>query len=235
MTTPSPPAPNHRPNPNLRPPPSPGNAPLDIRAKVAADPSGWQLTASGRAVFCYALAASDIDPADLAHHLALQNRFAGATREPYPVAQHCTLCSVRAERRAREEGLPPVEVLYVALAAHLHDGGEYVVVDSPRPVKRRLEPAYGAIETQAHEAVADAFGLPVGYLRHPLVLEADEAILAAEFRDLLPPPPFCIELPAPDPEPIIFWTWRIARDAYLRRLYDLTGRLTALRAENPEE
>jgi hypothetical protein len=118
---------------------------------------------------------------DIAHHLALINRFTGATREPYSVAQHSVLCS----------WIVPPEL---ALTALLHDAPEAYVTDVPRPLKeamRKIASAhagdwsvqdasdYDKVEEYVQAAVGRRFGVELVDL-DPRVKHADLVMLATE-------------------------------------------------------
>jgi hypothetical protein len=79
------------------------------------------LTYSGKLVDAFDLKPEDICLEDIAHHLALRNRFSGATREPYSVGQHCCLAAMLAKSPLRKD---------VAL---LHDSEEAYFPDFPGP------------------------------------------------------------------------------------------------------
>ena len=167
-------------------------------------------TFSGRSVLPGALQADDIWPEDVAHHLALQNRFAGATREPYSVVQHCVLASWMVSPSDEAD-------------AFSHDHHEYIVTDVPTPLKRLegLGRAYAAVEDSAERCMRHALGLP----REPTtaVRRADYRLFLTERRDLIdadPGPwfdPFC----APWPNKVRPWGWRKAKRLFLARYREL--------------
>lgn len=67
----------------------------------------------------------DIDLLDIAHHLATINRFTGACKEPYSVAQHSIFVS---------QLLQPISPR-LGLLGLMHDAHEAYLNDMPRPVK----------------------------------------------------------------------------------------------------
>jgi hypothetical protein len=81
------------------------------------------LTYSGKLIDIFDLKPEDICLEDIVHHLALRNRFSGATREPYSVAQHCCLAAIWA--------VPPL----LKSVALLHDAEEAYIPDIPGPWK----------------------------------------------------------------------------------------------------
>jgi len=103
---------------------------------------------------------------DIAHALALTNRYGGHTRYPYSVAQH-SLWVART--------LP----LELQLWGLLHDAAEAYLGDVISPIKHQLLP-FVAIEERAMQVIAAKFGLP---WREPVAVRlADLAVGAAECR-----------------------------------------------------
>lgn len=86
----------------------------------------WQLTYTGKRVQPRHPDIEVIDIRDIAHHLALENRYCGAAKWPYSVAQHSVLLSRAAPERYMLEAL-------------LHDAGEYIMRDLPKPVKDSID------------------------------------------------------------------------------------------------
>jgi len=105
-----------------------------------------------------------IDIVDIAHHLAQINRYVGAARFPYSVAQHSFLMS----HMVSQEN---------ALAALLHDATEAYLGDISYPLKSLL-PDYRAVEDKFWGVIAAKFGLP--YDLPPEVKRADTLIRNAE-------------------------------------------------------
>ena len=133
----------------------------------------WIQTYGGRAFYPLDPDPDGLDPADIAHSLALQCRFNGHCRVFYSVAEH----SVRVSH-----AVPPD----LALWGLLHDATEAYVGDLPRPIKQQL-PQYRQAENDLMRVVADRFGLV--WPMPQAVLEADTRLLATEARDLMAPPP----------------------------------------------
>ena len=109
---------------------------------------------------------------DIAHALARQCRFTGHSRDFYTVAQHSVLVSWRCPLECALEGL-------------LHDAGEAYLADLARPVK--VQPAmaaYREAEERLERVIAAKFGLVFPW--PAAVKRADDAVLRAEARDLLP-------------------------------------------------
>ncbi len=119
----------------------------------------------------------DIDINDIAHALALINRFNGHTRKPISVAQH----SIMVSRLAQEfvsVGEPHL-TLDVGLQGLLHDASEAYLGDMTKWVKQAPGMhGYRAIERRAQEAIFEAFDLP--YEMHQAVQEADKLMVRFE-------------------------------------------------------
>jgi hypothetical protein len=170
---------------------------------------GWILTYTGRKVYPLKPDHSVIDILDIAHHLALQCRFAGAVSSFYSVAQHSVLVS---------RNVPG----YLALVGLLHDAAEAYMQDLVRPVKQ-LIPRYAKIEQAWLEMIDLEFCLKGKLARMPLaVLAADEAVLATEQRDLLRAFDAWAVRAVPLTKPIRPWTWQHAERSFLNRYDDLT-------------
>jgi len=124
----------------------------------------------------------------VAHHLANNNRWNGATqhkqfrsRISFSVAEHSVLC---AKFMVEHLHRPDLE-----LEALLHDAPEYLFGDMIRPVKHHpmVHAIIKPIEDRAEWAVAQRFGLIC-----PLPKEikiADNAVCTAEFRQIVPHQP----------------------------------------------
>ena len=117
----------------------------------------------------------DIHIEDIAHHLSMQCRFAGACKHFYSVAQH----SVHMATQMANTSL--------ALEALLHDAPEYLLVDIVRCVKSQL-PAYKEMEKKIWSAVVKKFNLqcPPTLELSPEVHEADMRMLVTERRQIIP-------------------------------------------------
>lgn len=182
----------------------------------------WLQTASAGVFDLDLVTSDDIRVEDIAHHLAQQNRYAGASAFPYSVAQHAVLGA-----QWILANLGDVELAYAFLH---HDDAEYVLPDIPAPWKPRL-PMYRAAEEWILGMVVDALGLPTD--RWKEVKEIDIRILVDE-RDALhgtPPRPWPIDELGTEPlgveiEP---WDWERARFEFLH----LHERLQATYKETP--
>lgn len=115
----------------------------------------------------------------IAHHLAQINRFTGAARRPYSVAEHSVLCADIAEQAGGPRDLQ--------LACLMHDAHEAVVGDVSTPVKQLLGRQWALLETRHARALREAFGLTAAFERWRTEIKtADLVALATERRDLLP-------------------------------------------------
>jgi hypothetical protein len=98
----------------------------------------WSQTVSGHKYHPQNPDPAAIKLYDIAHQLSLVNRFGGATKHPYSVAQHTLLV------HALVKHLFPGS-LRRSRWALLHDAAEYVLGDMVRPVKTQLA-SYRAFE-----------------------------------------------------------------------------------------
>ena len=169
---------------------------------------GWIATFSGHRITPLNPDPSDIFIEDIAHALANQCRFTGHVREFYSVAQHCVLASFIVA--------PGFE-----LEALLHDGSEAYLADIARPIKNQpgFGDVYHAAEALLEQAISKRFGVP--YPMSPEVKIADNLLLWAEMRDLMPnDPPDGVDMYA---ETINPWLPGEAESRYLDRYEYLTG------------
>lgn len=134
------------------------------------DRGPWIQTYTGRKFHVLDPRPGDFVIEDIAHALALTNRFNGHLPEPYSVAQHSLLVSM--------EG--PQEFAFVGL---MHDATEAYVGDMTAPLKSAL-PEYREIERQIWVALAAQFGLPLELPEE--VKQADLRALVTEARAFMP-------------------------------------------------
>lgn len=138
---------------------------------------------------------------DIAHALALTNRWGGHTKWPYSVAQHSILCAENVDDEFRLEAL-------------LHDASEAYMCDMPTPVKRFL-PEYNSYEKNLFKyAIAPRFGLPD--TKSPQVKEIDIRLMLREAKYLMNDPEWIhnyTEKPL-DLE-IEMWNWDTAEQMFL--------------------
>jgi len=153
----------------------------------------WNMTASGRPFFPFDPRPQDVHVPDIAHMLAAQPRFRGATREPYSVGQHSVLAAYWMRTLHLGAGLE-MTLGYTAdtCAAFglMHDASEFVFGDTPRPHKKRPELA----EAMAAERRLQAMIYTVVSLdpekEPPLLKVVDRRLLRTEQHHLMPPPAF---------------------------------------------
>jgi 5'-deoxynucleotidase YfbR-like HD superfamily hydrolase len=113
----------------------------------------------------------------IAHHLAMKCRYAGATRVFYSVAEHSVYVTLDSLLRTADVRL--------AKQCIIHDGSEAYNGDLIRPLK--YDAAFSApfkhVEELNERAICQRFEIP--YPFDPRVKESDEAVTAAELRQLL--------------------------------------------------
>jgi hypothetical protein len=142
------------------------------------------LTATGKAFNLGHPQATDICLDDLAHQLALINRFNGATGRPYSVAEHSLLVVDILET---ELGMTDPSGL---LAGLMHDAHEIYFGDVISPVKHYLGDTAQVLEWSLQGKVQERYGLRTASRgHHDEINRADLIALATERRDLLPPHP----------------------------------------------
>ena len=143
----------------------------------------WMLTITGsKFELCNPQAAS-VSTLDIAHSLALTNRFTGHTSRPYSVAEHSLLVQ---EIMCREFGpLPPAALL----AGLVHDAHEAYLGDIATPLKQAIgDWNMEAIEGPVWHAVQQHFGTRNASRDYASIIKrCDLMALAMERRDLLPP------------------------------------------------
>jgi len=130
-------------------------------------------TFTGASLFPLHPMAAEIRIEDIAHHLSILNRFAGATRVPYSVAQHSVLLSYCCEPQDALHGL-------------LDDAPEAYLGDWIRPVKwLGMMDAMVAVEDALRVFVFGVFGLTPQ--RPASVAEMDDRLGITEAQDLYAP------------------------------------------------
>lgn len=140
----------------------------------------WMLTKEGHEVCLVGPKAADsvFELADVAHALALINRFNGHTKRPYSVAEH----SLVVAELAAQAG----EAVDVQFACLMHDAHEAYVGDVIAPVKDALARPWADFEAHVCQLVGRRLGV-AGLLRQhrQLVRLFDLQALATERRDLM--------------------------------------------------
>lgn len=170
----------------------------------------WMVTASGQKFYPLDPRPEDVHIEDIAHALAMNNRFNGHTVRPYSVGLHSLLCSQWVEGAH-------------AMTALLHDATEAYLADVVRPAKRGM-PEYMKIEKDLWEkAIAPRFGLPL--LMPEEVHTVDNRMLVTEAGQLMgPSSPLWWEgvgWPQPFDLKIPELSWEEVRDLFLTRFREL--------------
>jgi len=132
------------------------------------------------------VAGRPFDIRDIAHHLALINRFTGATTRPYSVAEHSLLCCDIAERKGSSATLQ--------MAALMHDAHEAYTTDLSSPAKAAVDEysmgaggiaAWRCFEANNAKALHTHFRILTLMRSHRLAVHLiDLQALATERRDL---------------------------------------------------
>lgn len=113
------------------------------------------------------------DIREVAHSLALTNRYGGHSRKPVTVASHSVLVS----RLVPQRGTLPYQAL-------MHDAHEAYFGDVTRPVKELVGEPVRIAEAMLSRMLRRTFGLPE--VLDPLVKAADDYALALEVRWYMP-------------------------------------------------
>lgn len=184
-------------------------------------------TFSGRKVNPLALRVEDVVLIDVAHHLACTNRFVGALREPLPDAQHCVLVShLLAGTGFEYHGLhhDDSEAYLGDMSKWVKQHESMVFYRECEEVAQRACNAYFHVEWSAEvqEAVGWADRLAVRYEAergfangcHMFDLPGYEHTTPAE-QQKVPFTPWAAGF---------FWTWRFAKEMYLKRHHELRPR-----------
>jgi len=184
-------------------------------------------TYSGALVEPFDIAVEQILTHDVAHHLALLNRYCGATRVPYNVAEHSVKMSYLAQQRA--DGITVADgPTTCARWALFHDATEAYLGDVHRSVKRRPEMAWYRYEEELLRLkIAERFGLPE---KMPdLVDKLDRDICGTEMTLLCRTPAQNVDrskIAAPMPGLVLGeWGWQEAETRFLARVVELWGYL----------
>jgi uncharacterized protein len=145
--------------------------------------SAHMVTAHGNEVDLRYPQVQTITLADISHHLAQINRYTGACRRPYSVAEHSLLVLEIVER------VMPLDV-HGRMAALMHDAHEAYTQDLSTPAKGQVGDAWHAFEGRLQRAVLCAFALNAAMHKHALAIkQADLIALATERAQLLPSGP----------------------------------------------
>lgn len=158
---------------------------------------------------------------DIAHALALTNRYSGHTYQPYSVAEHC-------ERMSYIETAPP-------LVSLLHDVAEAYIGDISSPQKSYLWWAsditdivsFREQESRIIRVIGEALRIRdlQSNVKFKSVKEADLIMLVTEVRDLMPISTAFEQWTKgvePLEEKIYPMHWQLAEDQFLARFEELT-------------
>jgi len=156
---------------------------------------------------------------DIAHHLALINRFGGGTIYPYSVAQHSVALSVA----VWDDRQNP----WLCLDALFHDAEEVYLGDIRLPMKDRC-PEFRAMSAPIDAAIRKAMndmGIPVPLTETPIVRALDRRILINERGFVMQPSKhkwYALEGEEgiPNLPPMLFeqMDWRAAKKKWLQML-----------------
>ena len=142
----------------------------------------WVITAHGGAFDLHYAAPAAVTLGDIAHHLAQVNRFTGAARRPYSVAEHSLLVCEICERLMHMDA-------HGLMAALMHDAHEAYTNDVSTPAKAEIE-GWHLFEHRIERVVRTAFGLHAAQHQHAQAIKtADLIALATERAQLLPAHP----------------------------------------------
>lgn len=197
-------------------------------------PGPWTMTHGGASVpLTRRPAASDLSILDIAHHLSIINRWAGATVRPISVAEHSLLVVEILERECA------IHQPAVLMAGLLHDAHEAYLGDITTPAKA----AIGALAVHhADEPLAQwvlqRFGVALAAQRFASVIKAADQIAArTELRDLIARSlardqaeremhsPLCVPVGWIDLRQRDALTWQDWRQAFLDRFDELRAAL----------
>lgn len=181
----------------------------------------WMLTSTGAVVDLRYIAQDSISLPDIAHHLSQINRYTGACKRPYSVAEHsllvCELIEIAGETDPS-----------VRLAALMHDAHEAYTQDLSSPMKQLLGDVWHDEECRIQYQVLKRFGLLTAYTAaRQCIDDADLTALSTERQRLLPQlgPQWAAE----KTHPAVYWdfdaaasnTWLDWRQAFLDKFAEL--------------
>lgn len=180
----------------------------------------WSQTFTGRQFFYDDIASNEVVVEDIAHSLALFNRYGGHSRFPYSVAQHSVIV---ADWLWTHYGDP-----YLALDGLMHDAAEAYVGDLRWMVKK-LCPEFVDMEAQVDKLIRRTFK-PQGLLdaESPRTKHVDQCIVLDEKAQVMSLPPARWEPHETTYKPLGVFIeeqhWGVAKQKFL----DAWGGLTAL-------
>ena len=179
----------------------------------------WQQTYTGLIFDFENITLDAICIRDIAHSLALTNRYGGHSRYPISVALHSVLCSMAPDC--------PHELRRTAL---LHDAAEAYIGDITRPLIHAI-PDIGDFFQETELAIAKKYG--TSYPMPPEVAVVDNRMLMTEKGHALAAEPKDWQVNAkpysPTEWPLVHdmlrveMTWRAAESMFINRYIVLTG------------
>lgn len=178
-------------------------------------------TFTGRKVNPLNLKVEDISVRDIAHHLAILNRFVGALKEPVSIAQHSVhVCRLMKETQWQREAL-------------MHDATEAYLGDVSKWVKQTdAMKAYRDAEDKVWLVICEALHIDpeITPEKNGKLKEADDLMVRYEAMRCLKNPEFLFELPS-HPRPIAAeiqrvgqwrpWSWQESETCFLRLAHSL--------------
>lgn len=179
------------------------------------DEHTWIQTYTGKQAWPLNPMPQDIDIMDIAHALALANRYTGHTLFPYSVAQHCVLMHDAMKKAEYSR----IECFW----ALMHDASEAYLCYIARPVKNCLH-GYLFYEENLMKCIAAKYNL--SWPMPDIVKQMDLAMLATERFQLMGQPPIpwtSTEGAEPIPCKIEEWDWKSAKMEFLIRFGEYFG------------
>jgi len=184
----------------------------------------WMLTSTGAVIDLRFVAQDKVSILDVAHHLAQMNRYDGAAKRPFSVAEHSLMVVEILERECH------IDSPSVLLAALMHDAHEYITGDMKSPMKQLLGAAWQEVEDRIQQSVLKRFYLVTTFHAARVVIHwADMTALASERKHLLPVagPEWDVmrthkALDWIDYDGQARFTWEDWRDAFLERYAELS-------------
>lgn len=161
---------------------------IEMKSFANPDRGQYMHSANGKKIYPFDPRPEEIDIEVVAHHLATNNRWNGATqhkrfrtRISYSVAEHSVYCA----RYVRDILKRPD----LELETLLHDAPEYITGDMIRPLKHEptIHRVYQPIEFSIEKVVAQKWNLLCPLPKE--VKMADEAVCAAESQQIVPKDP----------------------------------------------
>lgn len=196
-------------------------------AREISEPDYWIWTGTRKFSYNYTQP-EQIDIEDIAHNLALVNRYVGSVKVAYCVADHCCNLVEYCESKGWNN---PIFLLGVLL----HDAAEAYLSDIPAPAKKLL-PDFKRLEKRIYGHIASKFGAPNDEDFHEHLDRVDKNIVRDEAELLFDNVPDWVEQytklgatitiskHAPD--------GRYARERYLELFWELQEKIQEMGYDN---